>query len=898
MENQNVVVKIYNPYGKGTWFIMNSDPNDPDYLWGIANLGYGPEVGSISRSDLENYRNRFGWGFERDLSFRPKNAKEVYEGLKNGKFFVKGGKVGQEKFVSKPIQEGDIFYDKPNAQPGYYNQRIINKIIGDNVEIQIVDAFSGYKEKKGSPYTVSKKYVQDVVDEIAKEKFDAEQSKEKQKNEIIKKLKLDKYKGGVLNTELMVEKLYNELIEFQKYCNDNFSQENRSVKAGYYGSTQLLATQTGQAITLKFNNSYNRYVPYFVAIQIGGALDSDLKQVLKMVSKYILEKYTYSNEFGKSEIRDEYGSNYTTVMLTSPTSKNGSYFPKVSFFGKFENGGFMNGVYDGGGEVEFIEYGDSEIMFEPHYKKYYANEMEFDNLEDAKKFIDSGEVPYFIKDAYAKGLFAGGGATKKSKLFTKEDDKKLFAQHKFGKDLKKQDAIVEIYQNYGNIHYYIVNADPKDPDSLLAIIQDDINDEVEVDIISRKLLENKAEHGIGGTTERIFDTTPYNADRLYRYLATGKFYMNGGRLLSTRERYIAELKGLSGLQQKAIEDYIDENNLTSDEILHIVIGLGRKQISRSDVSTAIVGTKNNAESKKLLAFAKSKESLKAEYGAFMDGVYAGGGKIIGDESLRKAEFFDNVKYKNRIWEVTQERGKVGLISPGYAFEESFDFIPITKINVEEVTDMQGNKLKFPIDANDFDNFRYSANGGLMDGVYAGGGSISNFDPMSLIGKTFYSLQSHGKIINVRILSNDNIKIKYEVSNTFSVEKSFSKKELFDMAKGKEVDGSSILKSTMAYGGKTTFAEKSSAIAKNFVGKAVEPKYQKEYGKRYDAKEAKEVGNKIAGKQKASYDQKNMNGGGSTARGGKIKLITQKAKEIRKPGEKWTDAVRRASAMMK
>jgi len=100
-------------------------------------------------------------------------------------------------------------------------------------------------------------------------------------------------------------------------------------------------------------------------------------------------------------------------------------------------------------------------------------------------------------------------------------------------------------------------------------------------------------------------------------------------LLSTRERYIAELKGLSGLQQNTIEDYIDENNLTSDEILHIVIGLGRKQISRTDVSTAIVGAKNNAESKKLLAFAKSKESLKAEYGAFMDGVYAGGGYFDG-----------------------------------------------------------------------------------------------------------------------------------------------------------------------------------------------------------------------------------------------------------------------------
>jgi len=416
MANQNVVVKIFNPYGNGRWYIMNSDPNDPNYLWGIVDLGQGAEIGSISRSDLENYRNRFGWGFERDMSFRPRNAKEVLKGLNEGEYFDGGGNV--EKPLTR-FRVGESFKYKNNGT-------IIYKVI----------------------------------------------------------------------------KTYND---------------------------------------------------------------------------------------GGCEAKDDEGDTFTFEE------------DELNQFVKAEN------TFDGGGEVEFIEYGDSEIMYEPHYKKYYANEMEFDNLEDAKKFIDSGEVPYFIKDAYAKGLF------------------------------KK-----------------------------------------------------------------------------------------GGRLLSTRERYIDELKGLSGLQQKAIEDYIDENNLTSDEILHIVIGLGRKQISRTDVSTAIVGTKNNAESKKLLAFAKSKESLKAEYGAFMDGVYAGGGKIIGDESLRKAEFFDNVKYKNRIWEVTQERGKVGLISPGYAFEESFDFIPITKINVEEVTDMQGNKLKFPIDANDFDNFRYSANGGLMDGVYAGGGGLKKY----------------------------------------------------------------------------------------------------------------------------------------------------------------------------
>lgn len=644
MANQNVVVKIFNPYGKGRWYIMNSDPNDPDYLWGIVDLGYGPEVGSISRSDLENYRNRFGWGFERDLSFRPKNANVVLDGLKEGNFFDGGGSV--EKPLTR-FRVGESFKYKNNGT-------IIYKVI----------------------------------------------------------------------------RTYND---------------------------------------------------------------------------------------GGCEAKDEEGDTFTFEE------------DELNQFVKAEKN------FDGGGEVEFIDYGDSEIMYEPHSKKYYANDMEFDTLKEAKKFIDSGEVPYFIKDAYSKGLFAGGGATKNSKLFTKEDDKILFKQHQFGKDLKKQDAIVEIYQNYGNIHYYIVNADPKDPDTLLAIIKDDINDEVEVDFVSRKLLENKVEHGIGGTTERLFDTTPFNADRLYWYLATGKFYVNGG--------------------------------------------------------------------------------------AFMDGVYAGGGKIE-DEDIKKLNAYWESYYKG-INAGKKDKGytsikntgdlnnyiisilgnvvkKIELIEKGKNYPYNFSNPYYEDIYSVELK----NGTTFRI-VRSYGKPRWEGNVDYKEQIivqnikqYAGGGSISNFDPMSLIGKTFYSLQSHGKIINVRILSDDNIKIKYEVSNTFSVEKSFSKKELFDMAKGKEVDGNSILKSTMAYGGKTTFAEKSSAIAKNFVGKAVEPKYQKEYGKRYDAKEAKEVGNKIAGKQKATYDQKNMKVGGTTKRGDKFRLITQKAKEIRKDGEKWQDAIKRASAMLK
>ena len=109
-----------------------------------------------------------------------------------------------------------------------------------------------------------------------------------------------------------------------------------------------------------------------------------------------------------------------------------------------------------------------------------------------------------------------------------------------------------------------------------------------------------------------------------------------------------------------------------------------------------------------------------------------------------------------------------------------------------------------------------------------------------------------------------------------------------------------MSSSFENGGKVSFAEKSKAIAKNFEGKRVEPKYQKEYGKAYNAKEAKEVGDKIAGAQKAKYDAKAEKGAvvkkkvGNPNAGSAMIL----AKKIRKDGEKWTDALKRANAMIK
>jgi hypothetical protein len=72
---------------------------------------------------------------------------------------------------------------------------------------------------------------------------------------------------------------------------------------------------------------------------------------------------------------------------------------------------------DGGGvdeqedmEVQFIDYKDTMIMYEPHYKEYYTNDIKFDSLEKAKKYIDDGSkmTPAQI-NAYRRGAMADGG---------------------------------------------------------------------------------------------------------------------------------------------------------------------------------------------------------------------------------------------------------------------------------------------------------------------------------------------------------------------------------------------------------------------------------------------------------------------------------------------------------
>ena len=62
------VLKIFNPMGAATWLISWSEPEEPDILFGLCDLGMGfPELGSVRRSELESLTLPFGLKLERDM---------------------------------------------------------------------------------------------------------------------------------------------------------------------------------------------------------------------------------------------------------------------------------------------------------------------------------------------------------------------------------------------------------------------------------------------------------------------------------------------------------------------------------------------------------------------------------------------------------------------------------------------------------------------------------------------------------------------------------------------------------------------------------------------------------------------------------------------------------------
>lgn len=78
-----------------------------------------------------------------------------------------------------------------------------------------------------------------------------------------------------------------------------------------------------------------------------------------------------------------------------------------------------------GGMVEFYDYKGVEIMYEPTYDEYFVNELVFNSLEKAHKYIDSGEAnktPIYIENLYRRGAMSKGGGVGMNKSYNNPEN--------------------------------------------------------------------------------------------------------------------------------------------------------------------------------------------------------------------------------------------------------------------------------------------------------------------------------------------------------------------------------------------------------------------------------------------------------------------------------------------
>lgn len=85
------VLKLFMPDGAATWLISEADPDDPDRLFGLCDLGLGfPELGYVSLAEISAVRGRLGLPVERDLHFVSDKPLSTYaeEARKQGRIIA------------------------------------------------------------------------------------------------------------------------------------------------------------------------------------------------------------------------------------------------------------------------------------------------------------------------------------------------------------------------------------------------------------------------------------------------------------------------------------------------------------------------------------------------------------------------------------------------------------------------------------------------------------------------------------------------------------------------------------------------------------------------------------------------------------------------------------------
>jgi hypothetical protein len=73
------VVKLFTPDAGATWLVTEIDPEEPNRLWALCDLGLGcAEYGTVWLSEIEAFRGKLGLPVERDLHFEAEGPISAY----------------------------------------------------------------------------------------------------------------------------------------------------------------------------------------------------------------------------------------------------------------------------------------------------------------------------------------------------------------------------------------------------------------------------------------------------------------------------------------------------------------------------------------------------------------------------------------------------------------------------------------------------------------------------------------------------------------------------------------------------------------------------------------------------------------------------------------------------
>ena len=308
--------------------------------------------------------------------------------------YKKGGEVGEFAKGGKlsPAQER-AFFNKTKTK---YTQLDANKLVGNFIEIYGQGQEEAIAYSKISKATIDPKYSEKTLVIYT----------ETGTQERIPEDKIDSFFNG-LPIVLSIPSKGSYYGLKLKGANEKDLYADGGEVNKYEATFDQL--KKGDVVTLKFGSSISR--------------SNDVKLVVKsknLVGKgktYECEKITFAQVNNPNGVKF-YAYKRKSGYIGFASGDMGINVTNISVENKFEDGG-----------VTFIEYKDNEIMYEPTFNKYYANDVEFDTLQEAQKFLDSGEMSDSIRGAYSRGLFEKGGELKKPTwiaIYEKGSKRKVF----------------------------------------------------------------------------------------------------------------------------------------------------------------------------------------------------------------------------------------------------------------------------------------------------------------------------------------------------------------------------------------------------------------------------------------------------------------------------------------